>query len=111
IDQGDFKNNRVKCKHCGWEAIKLADRIERHLLNSCEEYKLSEFTMRAKQSQKLQDTLHRVSKSQKQQLDAKAGIAIFSGGLPLNTFDKTSKPDMVEFLYELNNAYTPPAIV
>ena len=35
-------------------------------------------------------------------------MAIFSGGLPLNTFDKTSKPDMVEFLYELNNAYTPP---
>ena len=50
INQGDFKNNRVKCKHCGWEAIKLADRMERHLLNSCEEYKLSEFTMRAKQS-------------------------------------------------------------
>ena len=34
-------------------------------------------------------------------------MALFSGGLPLNTFNKTSKPNMVEFLYKLNNAYTP----
>ena len=37
-----------------------------------------------------------------------ASIAIFLGGLLLNTFNKTSKPNIVEFFYKLNNVYTPP---
>lgn len=51
---------------------------------------------------------HRVTSSEKDVFDAQAALAIFEGGMPLNTFDRRLKPAMYELVTNLNKEWKPP---
>lgn len=104
-DQGEKKNARTACKHCGKDfAGKNLERANKHL-ERCPPYQ--DFLRGSEKQEATSNpaiSAH-VGADQKHHLDQLAAAAVHESGLPFGFFQK---PAMARFLEALNPAYTAP---